>query len=43
MVIYSDVTETECVKVRHPDLTAKIRIVRDYAAISTISEFLLVL
>jgi len=39
MVIFSKVIDSECVEVWHPDLTAKIRIVGDCAAISAIAVF----
>ena len=40
MVIFAEVTEKECVKERHPHLTAKIRTVQDCTAISEIAKFL---
>jgi len=42
MVVFSKVIDSECVKVWHPNLTAKIQIVGDCTAISAIAEFLLV-
>jgi len=41
MVIFSEITEKECVKLRYPYSKAKIRLVQHCAVISAVGELLL--
>jgi len=41
MVIFSEITETDCITDRYSHPTAKICLVQDFAAMSAIANFLL--